>query len=154
MCPIPRYAAWPAGRGAGGVFLLSGALPFVAYIQALRGKPLRLLNDPQIRFLVAFVAAVSVALALWLVATQQYAFGDALRLAAFNVVSIATTTGFATADYQAWGSFPFIVFFMLTFVGGCTGSTSGGVKALRPIVLRSEARSVGEEGVRTCRSRG
>src|SRR3546814_12147598 len=56
---------------------------------------------------------------------------DAFRLVTFNVVSIVTTTGFATTDYGQWGGLAVVVFFILTFIGGCTGSTAGGIKMLR-----------------------
>jgi len=59
---------------------------------------------------------------------------DALRLVAFNVVSIVTTTGYATTDYTLWGPFAVAVFFVLTAVGGATGSTAGGAKAMRWLV--------------------
>ena len=57
------------------------------------------------------------------------------REAAFQVVSIITTTGFASADFMQWGTFAVIIFFLLLFVGGCAGSTSGGVKVIRSIVF-------------------
>ncbi|HSV29847.1 MAG TPA: potassium transporter TrkG, partial [Candidatus Omnitrophota bacterium] len=59
----------------------------------------------------------------------------ALTHATFNVVSVVTTTGFASTDYSLWGGFAQVVFFVLTFIGGCTGSTSGGVKIFRWEVL-------------------
>src|SRR3546814_18672911 len=55
----------------------------------------------------------------------------ALRYSAFNLVSIVTTTGFATTDYNLWGGFALLVFFFLIFVGGCTGSTADGIKIFR-----------------------
>lgn len=57
------------------------------------------------------------------------------RETAFQVVSVITTTGFASADYMQWGTFAIIIFFLLLFVGGCAGSTSGGVKVIRSIVF-------------------
>jgi trk system potassium uptake protein TrkH len=57
------------------------------------------------------------------------------REAAFQVVSVITTTGFVSADYLQWGTFSIIIFFLLLFVGGCAGSTSGGVKVIRSIVF-------------------
>jgi trk system potassium uptake protein TrkH len=60
---------------------------------------------------------------------------DALRHAAFNVVSVVTTTGFAVSDYSTWGGFPQVAFFILTFIGGCTGSTAGAIKVFRWEVL-------------------
>lgn len=51
--------------------------------------------------------------------------------ATFNVVSIVTTTGYASSDYTAWGEFAILVFFLITFIGGSSGSTSGGIKIMR-----------------------
>ena len=61
--------------------------------------------------------------------------GRSVRLAAFNVVSVITGTGYATADYGAWGPFALIAFFFLMFVGGCAGSTTCGIKIFRFQVL-------------------
>src|SRR5690606_7828438 len=65
----------------------------------------------------------------------QYGVEAAFRHATFNVVSVVTTTGFASADYASWGNAAVGVFFGLLFVGGCTGSTSGGVKIFRLEVM-------------------
>ena len=82
----------------------------------------------------------------WLVLSGRYALGDAFRLATFNVVSVVTTTGFATTDYNLWGNVAIGIFFGLTFVGGCTGSTSGGIKIFRfevvSILLRGYLRQL------------
>lgn len=121
----------PSIEWAGTVFMIAGALPFVVLIKSLRGDPRSLLRDMQVRGLLSFLAAVTVILALWLVATRAMPFFDALRLSAFNVTSIVTTTGFASTDYAAWGPFAVGLFFLLTFVGGCSGSTSGGIKIYR-----------------------
>ncbi len=83
----------PRLEWAGTLFMISGALPFVVMIKALRGSPQSLFNDAQVRGFISFLAAVSVILALWLVATRGTPFFDALRLSAFNVTSIVTTTG-------------------------------------------------------------
>jgi len=56
---------------------------------------------------------------------------DALRIVTFSVVSVVTTTGFAVDDYTQWGGFAVMAFFYLTFIGGCSGSTSGGLKMFR-----------------------
>lgn len=121
----------PALEWAGTFFMMAGALPFVVIIKALRGSPQSLLTDAQVRGFVSFLFSVSVILALWLVATRSTPFFEAFRLAAFNVTSIVTTTGFASTDYTAWGPFSVGLFFLLTFVGGCSGSTSGGIKIYR-----------------------
>jgi len=82
-------------------------------------------RDEQVRGCVGLLAAFSLLLAIWLSATRDVSFLAALRMAAFNVTSIVTTTGFASTDYTLWGPFAVGKFFVLTFVGGCTGSTAG-----------------------------
>ncbi|MFV0369232.1 MAG: TrkH family potassium uptake protein [Hyphomicrobiaceae bacterium] len=113
------------------LFMIMGALPFVWMIKVLRGNTEALRNDQQVRGFLLFIGVVSLGLALWLVEFRGEAFWDALRKTAFNVVSIVTTTGFASEDYTAWGPFTVGVFFILTFVGGCAGSTAGGIKIYR-----------------------
>jgi trk system potassium uptake protein TrkH len=73
----------------------------------------------------------SLALAFSLAHTSGLPFAQAFTAATFNVTSIVTTTGFASADYTQWGPVAFSVFFFLMFVGGCSGSTSGGMKVFR-----------------------
>lgn len=62
-------------------------------------------------------------------------FGSALRQASFNGVSVLTSTGYATVDYQAWPTFATVLLFCAMFVGGCTGSTAGGIKQVRVLVI-------------------
>lgn len=112
------------------LFMLAGSVPFVLYVRMLAGER-RALLDRQIRSMVVMIGIVSLALAAWLLTTGQYGFEPALRHAVFNVVSVVTTTGFASQDYALWGNGVIGVFFILTFVGGCTGSTSGGIKIFR-----------------------
>src|SRR3546814_12676664 len=95
---------------------------------------------------------------------------DALRYSTFNVISVMTGSGFATADYGRWGSFVMAIMFVLMFIGGCAGSTTCGIKIFRLQVLyaiveaqiyrlmqpngvRSEERRVGKECVSTSRTR-
>ncbi|RUT31082.1 TrkH family potassium uptake protein [Arsenicitalea aurantiaca] len=111
-------------------FMLSGAIPFVLYVRLVAGEG-RALWDRQVMTLLAFVVIVAFVLGLWLAISGQYALEPAFRHAAFNVVSVVTTTGYATTDYQSWSNAAIGIFFALTFIGGCTGSTSGGIKIFR-----------------------
>jgi len=113
------------------VFMILGALPFVVFIKAIRGNPRALAHDNQVRGFLLFVGSVCLIMAVWLVAVHGLSFGEALRKATFNVTSIVTTTGYASDDYTQWGPFAVGIFFLLTFVGGCSGSTSGGIKIYR-----------------------
>ncbi len=112
------------------LFMLSGTIPFVVYVRLIAGEG-KALWDRQVRTLVMFLAVVIAALGLWLVLSGRYELEPAFRHAAFNVVSVVTTTGYASADYGLWGNWAVGLFFGLMFVGGCTGSTSGGIKIFR-----------------------
>lgn len=116
------------------IFMLAGGIPFVLYVQALRGEPAALWRDPQVRALVGALAIVVMVIVLWLWLHQGMNPYTAFRLTALNVVSVVTTTGFASTDYSQWGGFAVLAFFFLTFAGGCTGSTSGGIKVFRFLV--------------------
>ena len=122
----------------GVVFMLVGSLPFVLYLRALRGNARPLIRDDQVRLFLLIVI-----IAIFAVAYYRHEagaeIGTALREAAFNVVSIITGTGYATADYGAWGSFGLMMFFFLMFVGGCAGSTTCGIKVFRFQVLYATA---------------
>ena len=123
------------------VFMLLGAMPFVMYVRMLQGER-DSLRDSQARTLLVFLAVVILVLTALLVAAGRYGLNDAFRLAAFHVVSVVTTTGFATTDYLQWGNAALGLFFALTFVGGCTGSTTGGMKIFRfqvmAVMLRAQ----------------
>ncbi|RMC32467.1 TrkH family potassium uptake protein [Paracoccus alkanivorans] len=114
------------------VFMVLGALPFVWYIRVYTRRSLR---SEQIGMMMASLILSILAISLWLALFGDQNFFVAMRLVAFNVVSVVTTTGYATTDYTAWGSLAVAIFFMLTAVGGCTGSTGGGIKAMRWIVM-------------------
>lgn len=117
------------------VFMIAAALPFVRYIQLLQGAPAPMMQDPQARGMISVflsVVAVLVGFLLWI---DHTSFEFALREALFNVASILTGTGFASVDYQLWGSFPIVVFFLIGLVGGAAGSTSCSVKIFRYQIL-------------------
>ena len=112
------------------LFMLSGSVPFVLYVRLIAGDR-RALWDRQIITLLSFLGVVIGVLGLSLALAGRYDIEAAFRHAAFNTVSVVTTTGFATTDYSLWGNAAVGLFFALTFVGGCTGSTSGGIKIFR-----------------------
>ena len=83
------------------------------------------------RLILVFTIIVTIGLVLKSIASPESSFRDSL----FQVVSIVTTTGYVTADYEAWGSFFQVLFFLLLFTGGCAGSTGGGIKMVRLLLL-------------------
>ena len=122
------------------VFMILGGMPFVLYLQAVRGKPGLLLRDDQVRWFLAIVTVAILMLAGWLWLENGANPMTALRYAAFNVVSIITGTGYATDDFASWGGFAVATFFLLMFIGGCAGSTSCGIKVFRFQVLYATAK--------------
>ena len=116
-------------------FMLAGAFPFVAFIRLARGKVRAFATDVQLRGFLMFLAAATLLVALTRSFQSDVAFGTSLTSAAFHIVSVVTTTGYASEDYQLWGPFAMGVFFILTFVGGCSGSTAGGIKIYRFQIL-------------------
>jgi len=121
-------------------FMLIGSLPFVLYLQVIRGRPTGLLRDSQVRWFLVIVTLGVGSVTLWLLRFEHNDIPAALQLAAFNVVSVITGTGYSTVDFSAWGSFPLALLFFLMFVGGCAGSTTCGIKVFRFQVLYATAR--------------
>ncbi len=121
------------------VFMLVGSLPFVLFLRTFKGNPGALWRDSQVRW---FFGITTVAVALTaIILYVQHDFGivRSLRLAAVNAISVLTGTGFATTDYGLWGGFSVTLFLFLIFVGGCAGSTTGGIKIFRIQVLYATA---------------
>jgi len=119
------------------VFMILASLPFVRYIQLVAGSPRPLFRDTQIR---AYVGTI-LFLTLFLTAYRTIFNGDVwehgFREGMFNVTSIISGTGYASVDYQLWGSLPVVMFFYIGLIGGCAGSTSCSIKIFRYQLLFS-----------------
>ena len=128
----------------GSLFMLLGSLPFGLYVAAMYGKRDQLWHDSQVRGFLAFVAVVVLLLSTERVLHSDVSFMQALTQATFNVISVITTTGYVSEDYTLWGPYAIVVFFYLIFVGGCSGSTAGGLKFFRlqlaVVLLRNQLR--------------
>lgn len=130
-----RYANNAGILWVGTIFMIIGGLPFsILMLFIVRGR-LDALADPQIKVYVFYLAVLVVAVTIYLRLTYDYPLFYALTHGAFNVVSIVTTTGFASEDFTEWGPFAVACIFVATFLGGCSGSTSGGIKAYRFLIL-------------------
>lgn len=117
-------------------FMLTAAMNYALHFFAWRNKSLRhYWKDNEVRFFlqIMFFGVITTIAALWI--TGTYAFPDALRYGVFELVSIATTAGFSTADFSVWPVFLPVLLFMLAFIGGCTGSTGGGMKVIRVLLV-------------------
>lgn len=118
--------------------MLVASLPFLGYRSLLRGDWRALAGDSQVRAFLLLAAVSVAAAAAWLWAAGSAPL-DALRRAAFNVVSVMTGTGYSTEDFSLWGGGPVALLFVLMFVGGCTGSTTGGLRIFRLQVMAALA---------------
>jgi trk system potassium uptake protein TrkH len=119
------------------LFMFLGSLNFALYYQAVRGNPGALFKNTECRvfFLTILGASAAVALSLRLAGFYPDSPLTAARHALFQVVSVISTTGFTSYDWETWPHFSQGVLFLLFFVGGCSGSTSGGLKCIRWILL-------------------
>ena len=121
----------PAVHWVAVVLMIFGGLPFTLYVATLRGNRKALFKDHQVRGFLGFLLATWLVFGTWLWLHSDNSWLDAFRIVAVNVTSVVTTTGYALGDYTTWGSFAVLLFFYLTFVGCCSGSTSGGLKIFR-----------------------
>ncbi|MGE0585480.1 MAG: TrkH family potassium uptake protein [Flavobacteriaceae bacterium] len=115
-------------------FMILGSLPFLLYVRIIQGKPIDLVRDAQVQVFVAILAVFTGLITLRLL-FNGVPLGEALRDSAFNLTSIMTGTGYATDGYHLWGPFAVTIFFVATFLGGCAGSTSCGIKTFRIIII-------------------
>ncbi len=113
------------------VFMLLAGINFSLHYQVLKGRPLALWKDSECRFYLVMCLILTVVVTANIYRTVYADAGQALRYAAFQVVSILTTTGYATADYELWPGMSQTIIFLCMFVGASAGSTGGGMKCLR-----------------------
>ncbi|MEO1190523.1 MAG: TrkH family potassium uptake protein [Pseudomonadota bacterium] len=113
------------------MLMILGALPFVALLRAVRGKPLSLYRDSQMRWLLGFLLAGTLLIALWRWLELQHEAGATLWTSFFTVVSMMTGTGFRVEETADWGALPRSTLLFLMLIGGAAGSTSSGIKLFR-----------------------
>jgi trk system potassium uptake protein TrkH len=115
--------------------MLVGGMTFTHFVSPWKHGRWSILEDRQIRWYLAIITGFSLLMTFWNWAMRDIDAFEAFRQSVFNVVSIVTTTGFHASNYDAWGGFAQVAFFLMTFIGGCTGSTAGGIKIFRFEVL-------------------
>jgi trk system potassium uptake protein TrkH len=118
------------------LFMTLGGISFMLYAWLLRGRWERWKTEEETRWYLAILAFASLAIAVDLAAVGGGAgFWQAWRESLFQVVSIMTTTGFVTADFDQWPSLSKMLLLLLFVIGGCAGSTAGGIKVSRLILF-------------------
>jgi trk system potassium uptake protein TrkH len=117
------------------IFMVAAGMNFTLHFRMLTGNVKGLLKNTELKAYLVIFASASVFIAVILNGKIYHGFWESLRFASFQAASILTTTGFATADYELWPYFAQVILFMLMFVGGCAGSTGGGIKVIRIVTL-------------------
>ena len=116
-------------------FMFAAGVNFSLHYYALTGKPGRYWKDPEFRFYLIFllICGLFLTFSIWGTVYEDFLFS--LRAAFFQATSILTTTGFVTADFDIWPQASRLLLVLMMFVGGCAGSTGGGIKVVRIFIM-------------------
>jgi trk system potassium uptake protein TrkH len=125
----------PSLRGSseyvGIVFMLLAAMPFIRFVQLVRGDARPIWRDIQVRAMLRWITYASSAVIAWRLLTTDAAVEPIVRTTVFNLTSILTGTGFGSESVSAWGAFPLMIAFIIGMIGGCSGSSSGAISIFR-----------------------
>ena len=121
------------------IFMILGSLPFVLYLQTLRGNVSAIFKDNQVQLFILLIVTSVLIVTFWNYQNTASFFNN-FRSSFFNTISIFTGTGYTTQNFNNWGSFITILFLFLMLVGGCAGSTTCGIKIFRLQILYQTAK--------------
>jgi trk system potassium uptake protein TrkH len=125
------------------VFMVLAGGNFALYFAFLSGRRRAILRDAEFRFYIGILVFSTILIAASLmIAKSHFSLSQAFREALFQTVSIQTTTGYVSADFDAWNSFAKVLLVLLMFIGGCAGSTAGGMKVVRFLLLAKNGNRV------------
>ena len=119
------------------VFMFLGTCPFLLILRSLADDFFDFFRDEQVRYYLVFIIILSISIAITLIKFNNYDIEHAFRIAFFNVIAVLSSTCFGLEDFSQWNSFSTIVFTMILGIGGCAGSTAGGIKIFRIVVCFS-----------------
>ena len=117
------------------IFMIIAGTNFALHYRALKGKPIFYWRDSEARFFITIILIASLIIGFDVWKNSGNNMFKSLTDTIFQVVSILTTTGYGTSDYEAWAYSSRLILFILMFIGGCAGSTAGGMKIVRSMVL-------------------
>ncbi len=137
------YAAYPLIDLITIVFMVLAGINFGLYYQLVNRNFTRIYKDPELRLYLGIIAVATALITAWTLGDRVWVTtGEpidpgllgAVRNALFQATAIQTTTGYSTIDYDRWDFFPKAVLVLVMFIGGCAGSTSGGLKVVRVLI--------------------
>ncbi len=117
------------------IFMIIGSLPFVLYLQLIHRQNRIVFKDDQIRLFFLVVFIIVIITTFWLKINLSTDFISSFRIAFFNIISILTGTGYSSNNFSNWGSYGTVIMMIIMFIGGCAGSTTGGIKIFRLQIL-------------------
>lgn len=124
------------------IFMFLAGVNFLVHFQILMGNFKKAFSNEELRFYVKVVVIAGLFIMAILIIKTNKPFEEAFRSSFFYVVSIVTCTGFATEDYMLWPTAAWMTIFLLLFAGGCTGSTAGGIKMARHLLVLKNIKSI------------
>jgi trk system potassium uptake protein TrkH len=117
------------------IFMFFAGTNFTLHYLALHRNFSFIKNNTEFKYYLAFTIAATLFVLLVHLPKVNFHLEEAFRQSIFHVVSLTTTTGYVASDYESWAPFSRMIFFALLFIGGCAGSTGGGIKFVRHILL-------------------
>ena len=117
------------------IFMMLFGINFNIYFLVIIGKIKQAIKSEELRWYLGIILLSTTMITINLMVNLNQTFGIALKDAYFQVSSIMTTTGFSTVDFNLWPTFSKVILIMIMFVGGCAGSTGGGIKVSRIVIL-------------------
>lgn len=117
------------------IFMLLAGTNFAIHYYLLKFQFKKIRQNEELKFYLAVVLSITIIISISLFIKMGKPIEQSFREAFFQVVSIITCTGFASADYLLWPQFAWLIIFFSMFLGGCTGSTAGGIKMVRHLLL-------------------
>lgn len=124
------------------VFMFLAGINFAMHFRLFKGNFSGFFGNSEIKFYTVLTVLFTLSVSAGLFLVDQFSIGEALRYGSFQVISILTTTGFGSNDYALWLPFTGSLLFLLFFTGGCAGSTGGGIKMIRLLII---VKNIGRE---------
>lgn len=123
------------------IFMILSSVNFSLYFLCLKGKGQKILHDEELRWFLCSVGILTGVITLALIFQNHYETETAFRKALFQVATVHTSCGFGTDDYTLWPTFTWLLLIFAMLSGGCTGSTSGGIKNMRLMMMAKGIRN-------------
>jgi trk system potassium uptake protein trkH len=117
------------------IFMFLSGINFTLLLLMFNGKIKKFIHDAELKFYFWCVSFFTIFIAVWLHQTSSMEIEEAFRKSLFQVISLQTSTGFATADYMLWPSILWGCLVIVMIIGACAGSTTGGIKCIRMVIL-------------------